>query len=123
LFRQRGFLARGSLHHTGGGTKSILPRSPPVQITKEAIMKFVALAVLATVAAAAVPASAAPLSTGESFKVAQADINVRIGEPRRHRDTVVVREGHRAMARECKTVIIKERHHGMMVTKRIRRCR
>lgn len=69
----------------------------------------------------------------DTFRLAQADINVRIGGdgvrvgPRRnyhHRDRHYYRghrdyRGHRA---SCRTVVVKERRGHTVVTKRIRRC-
>jgi hypothetical protein len=60
------------------------------------------------------PASADPI------RMAQADVNVRIGDGHgyRHRDRGYRRGWHAG----CRTVTIKERHGNRVVIKKIRRC-
>jgi hypothetical protein len=90
-------------------------------------MKTLALAAVAA-ALFTMPASAqtAQSDTSGAIRLAQADINVRIGgdgvrvaprrhyHPRRH-----YYRGHRA---SCRTVVVKERRGNTVITKRIKRC-
>ena len=94
-------------------------------------MKSIALAAVAA-ALFAMPAVAQTqdgTARNDAIRLAQADINVRIGgdgvrvAPRRHyhhrRHYYRDYRDHRA---SCRTVVVKERRGHTMVTKRIKRC-
>ena len=86
---------------------------------------------LLAIATAAAVLTAAPLLAGtakaDSVRLAQADVDVRIGgrggpgvvvgTPRRHRD-VVVTDGRS----HCRTVTVREWRHGARVTRTERQC-
>ena len=81
---------------------------------------------LLAIATAAAVLTAAPLLAGtakaDPIRLAQADVNVRIGavgEPRHHRRGVVVETDGRA---HCRTVTVREWRHGMRVTRTERQC-
>jgi hypothetical protein len=85
---------------------------------------------LLAIATAAAVLTAAPLPAGtakaDPIRLAQADVNVRIGgpgvvvgEPRPHRRGVVVETDGRA---HCRTVTVREWRHGMRVTRTERQC-
>lgn len=83
-------------------------------------MKRAAYAIAALASLVAAPAVAVtPDIAGHPITLAQVD--VYIGD--RDRDRERFREHRYREHREgCKTVIIKERHHGELVVRRIRRC-
>jgi hypothetical protein len=89
-------------------------------------MKTLALAALAA-ALFTLPATAQTAKTDSTapVRLAQADINVRIGgdgvrvAPRRHHYGDRHYRSHRAA---CRTVVVKERRGNTVITKRIKRC-
>ena len=82
------------------------------------------LAALATAAVISAPSAIAQSQapTAGVVRLAQADVNVRVTTPATRRRVVKKKVVVRSTGRNCRTVTVRTRSAGRVVTRKVRRC-